>query len=53
MPTKVEDAINSSIALLDYILSSLEYEKKDEYLISSLRSIQYILKEALNSEQIN
>lgn len=48
IPKKTEEAINGSIALLDYILSTLEYENKDEYLVLSLRSIQYILQDSLS-----
>ena len=46
MLKKTEESISGCIALLDFILSTLEYENNDEYLILSLRSIQYILQDA-------
>lgn len=50
IPVNVKDPIDGAIALLDFILSSLEYESKDVYLIQSLKSIQYMLKDCVGED---
>lgn len=50
VPVKVKESIEGAIALLDFILSSLEYESKDVYLIQSLKSIQYMLKDCVGED---
>lgn len=47
VPVKVKESVEGAIALLDFILSTLEYESKDVYLIQSLKSIQYMLKDGV------
>lgn len=47
LPMNVKETINGSIALMDFILSTLEYESKDVYLIQSLKTIQYMLKDCV------
>lgn len=50
IPVNVKESIDGAIALLDFILSSLEYESKDVYLIQSLKSIQYMLKDCVGED---
>lgn len=50
IPVNVKEPIDGAIALLDFILSSLEYESKDVYLIQSLKSIQYMLKDCVGED---
>lgn len=50
VPVKVKESVEGAIALLDFILSTLEYESKDVYLIQSLKSIQYMLKDCVGED---
>lgn len=50
IPVNVKESIDGAIALLDFILSTLEYESKNVYLIQSLKTIQYMLKDCVGED---